>query len=137
MRLIRCFLPLFAVFPLLAAVDFQREVRPILSDNCFLCHGPDPDSRLAGMRLDTQEGAFGKRENGAPIVPGNAAASLVFQRITATDARHMPPEYSHRELTAEQIETIKTWIDEGAVWKEHWAFRPPQQPEPSAQPPIT
>ncbi len=116
----------------LAAVDFQREVRPILADNCFQCHGPDPETRLAGMRLDTQEGAFAPRDSGTPIVPGDAAASLVYQRITATDARRMPPEYSHKELTPEQIDTLRAWIAEGAEWSEHWSFRTPERPAPPA-----
>ena len=112
-------------------VDFQREIRPILSNSCFLCHGPDKGTRMAGMRLDTKEGALGARKNGTPIVPGNAKDSLVYQRITAPDAaKRMPPEYSHKVLTPEQIETVRRWIDEGAPWKEHWAFVAPVRPEP-------
>src|SRR3954466_10594519 len=82
------------------AVDFQRVVRPILSDACFHCHGPDKNTRMADLRLDTREGAFAARQNGAPVVPGNLQASLLYQRITAEDpARRMPPEYSHKTLT--------------------------------------
>jgi len=83
-------------------VDFQRAVRPILSDNCYRCHGPDKATRLADLRLDTKEGAFGSRKNGTPIVPGKLEDSLVYQRITApTAARRMPPEYAHKDAERE------------------------------------
>ena len=110
-------------------VDFQRMVRPILSDNCFHCHGPDKNTRLADLRLDTQEGAFAVRENGTPVVPGNPQASLAYQRIIAEDpARRMPPEYSHKTLTAEQKDILKRWIEQGAAWKEQWSFSNPVRP---------
>src|SRR5437773_5535999 len=84
------------------AVDFQRVIRPILSDNCFHCHGPDKNTRMADLRLDTREGVFTARENGTPIVPGNPQASLLYQRITEEDsARRMPPESSGKILTSE------------------------------------
>jgi hypothetical protein len=106
-------------------IDFQRQVRPLLSDNCFQCHGPDPDTRMAGLRLDRKDSAF------AVIVPGKPAESRLYQRITApTAARRMPPERSHKSLTAAQIALLKTWIDEGAPWQEHWAFRAPVKPVP-------
>lgn len=112
-------------------VDFQREVRPILSDNCFACHGPDPGTRLAGLRLDTQEGALGERANGTPVVPGDSAASLIYQRIAHPEATlRMPPASAHKELTVEQIELVKRWIDEGAEWSVHWAFRQLDKPVP-------
>jgi hypothetical protein len=116
-----------------AAVDFQREVRPILSDNCFHCHGPDKATRMAGLRLDTREGAFAERKTGAPITAGKPDASLVIQRITQTDkARRMPPEFSHKTLTAKQIDTLKRWVSEGAAWKELWSFTAPVRPKPPA-----
>lgn len=112
-----------------AAPDFQREVRPILSDNCFLCHGPDKATRMAGLRLDTKDGAFAARKNGVPVVPGDLEKSLVFQRISAPGAaKRMPPEYSHRSLTAAQKDVIKRWIQAGAPWQEHWAFTAPVRP---------
>ena len=116
-----------------AKVNFQREVRPILSDSCFLCHGPDKTTRMVGMRLDTREGAFAKRPSGSVIVPGNPKASLLYQRISADKpARLMPPPYSHKTLTAEQRETLRRWIEEGANWEEHWAYQAPVRREPPA-----
>ncbi|MFN0165385.1 MAG: DUF1553 domain-containing protein [Bryobacteraceae bacterium] len=111
------------------AIDFQRQIRPILSDNCFFCHGPDKATRLMDLRLDTKEGAFNARKSGAPIVPGNPAASLLYQRITAADsARLMPPAHSKRSLTGAQKDLIRRWIEQGAPWKEHWAFAAPVRP---------
>ena len=133
MRYVSC-IGLLACVTAFGAVDFQREVRPILSDACFHCHGPDKNTRMAGLRLDTREGAFGERKSGVPIVPGKLDASLVIQRITHEQkARRMPPESSHKNLTAKQIETLKRWVAEGAVWKEHWSFTAPVRP---ALPPV-
>ncbi len=115
--------------PPIARVDFQTEVRPLLSDACFQCHGPDPATRLADLRLDRRDGAFAKRENGKPVVPGDAEASLIYQRITHRDtARRMPPEYSHKKLDLQQIDKLRAWIDQGAEWREHWSFEPPVRP---------
>jgi mono/diheme cytochrome c family protein len=116
-----------------ARIDFQREIRPILSDNCFLCHGPDADSRMAGLRLDRPETALGARPHGAPVVPGNSAASLLYQRISNPDPNlRMPPAASRRSLTPAQIALLKRWIDQGAPWKEQWSFQPPVKPKPPA-----
>ena len=92
--------PLIALaFPGHAKVDYQSDVRPLLSDKCFQCHGPDAATRTADLRLDRREGLFGHRPNGAPVIPGDPESSLVFQRITHTDAAlRMPPEYSHKSL---------------------------------------
>jgi len=112
-----------------ANVDFQRQVRPILSDNCFLCHGPDEATRMVGLRLDTQEGAFEKRKSGEVIVRGNPNGSLLYQRITAKDAaQRMPPEFSHKVLTDDQKKVLKEWIEQGAAWKQHWSFVPVTRP---------
>ncbi len=109
------------------SVDFNREVRPILSDNCFACHGPDENQRKAKLRFDTKEGAFAKP---GVITPGDASKSRLYQRVSAKDPDLvMPPAPSGHKLTENQIETIKRWIDEGARWNEHWAFIPPQRPE--------
>ena len=116
--------------PPLARVDFQTEVRPLLSDACFQCHGPDPATRLADLRLDLKGGAFAERENGKPVVPGDAEASLIYQRITHRDAaRRMPPDYSHKKLEPEQIDKLRAWIDQGAEWTGHWSFEPPVRPD--------
>ena len=111
------------------AVDFQREVRPILSDNCFQCHGPDSAARQSGLRLDRRESALEARPNGAPIVPGKSAESLLYRRISDPDLNsRMPPPESHKQLTPAQIALLKRWIDGGAPWKEQWAFQPPVRP---------
>jgi hypothetical protein len=120
--------------PASASVDFQRVVRPILSENCFHCHGPDANTRMADLRLDTREGVFAKRENGAPVLPGNLQASLVYQRITQADpALRMPPESSHKLLTDAQKDILKRWIADGASWKEHWSFVSPAR---ASLPPV-
>jgi len=115
------------------APDFQRQVRPILSDNCFRCHGPDKGNRMADLRLDIREGAFAQRKNGSVIVPGKPDESLIVKRIMSEDpAFRMPPLMAHKTLTAEQKEIIRRWIEAGAPWKEHWAFIAPtlQTPPP-------
>ncbi len=114
-----------------ARVDFQREIRPVLSQNCFPCHGPDSDTRQAGLRLDLRDAAMGKRPNGVPIAPGDSDASLVYRRISASNAGlRMPPVSSHKSLTPAQIALVKRWIDQGAPWKEQWAFQAPVKPKP-------
>ncbi len=116
-----------------AGVDFQRQVRPILSDNCFLCHGPDKGTRMADLRLDIKDGALAARKNGSPIVPGKPDESLLIKRIFSEDASfRMPPAMAHKTLTADQKETLRKWIEEGAVWKEHWSFVPPVKQNPPA-----
>ncbi|MBL8228579.1 MAG: DUF1553 domain-containing protein [Bryobacterales bacterium] len=113
-----------------AKTDFQKQIRPILSDNCFACHGPDPKTRMAGLRLDTKEDALAARKSGAAIVPGKPDGSLLYQRVTETRAAlRMPPASSHKTLTPPQIETLKRWIAEGAPWQEHWSFIAPSKPK--------
>ncbi len=114
-----------------AAVDFQADVRPILADACFACHGPDSNARQASLRLDTREGAFADRGGYRVIVPGSAAESRLYQRIShPQEIARMPPASADRHPTAEQIETIKRWIDQGAEWSAHWAYDPPRKPQP-------
>ena len=113
--------------PVNKSVDFNREIRPLLSDNCFQCHGPDEKQRMAKLRFDTKEGAFAKP---GVIVAGDAAGSRLFKRVSSTNAATvMPPPQSGHKLTEQQIATLKRWIDEGAQWNEHWAFVAPKQPE--------
>ena len=84
---------------------------------------------MVNLRLDTQEGAFEKRESGSVIVPGNPNGSLLYQRITAKDAaQRMPPESSHKVLTDDQKRILKEWIEQGAAWKQHWSFVPVTRP---------
>ena len=108
-------------------VDFNREVRPIFSDTCFACHGPDDKQRMAKLRFDTKEGAFGKP---GVIVPGSSANSRLMKRITATDPETvMPPPSSGHKLSTQQIDTLRRWIDEGANWSQHWAYQTPLRAE--------
>jgi hypothetical protein len=111
-------------------VNYSRDIRPILSNSCYKCHGPDERQRKAGLRLDTQEGAFAKLESGeTAIVPGSSAKSAISQRLTSHDPDvKMPPPDSGKAISAEQIELIKSWIDEGAKFHRHWSFIPPQHP---------
>lgn len=111
-------------------VSFDRDVRPILSEYCFQCHGPDARARKARLRLDTREGLFAARKHGAPIVPGKPGQSLLFQRVTAHDPDdRMPPASTKRRLSPEQIEVLRAWVQQGAPWQTHWAFVPPVRPE--------
>jgi mono/diheme cytochrome c family protein len=110
-------------------IDYNRSIRPIFSDTCFACHGPDAETRMANLRLDTKDGgAFEERDGHRLIVPGDSASSRLFQKINSKDdAERMPPPTSGMKLTEKQIELIKQWIDEGAKWESHWAFEPPQR----------
>ena len=111
------------------AIDFRRDIRPILSDNCFHCHGPDKNTRLMNLRLDTREGAFEERKTGRVIVPGDPNSSLLYARITAEpEARRMPPPSSHKKLTGAQIDLLRRWIEQRAPWKDHWSFTTPARP---------
>jgi len=120
--------------PARGKVDFAREVRPILSDACFACHGFDEKERKAGLRLDTREGAFGKLESGdAAVVPGDLEASgLVFRIESDDEDMVMPPKKSGKSLTPEQVDVLKRWVAEGAPWSGHWAFEAPKKAEPPA-----
>ena len=111
-------------------VKFNRDIRPIMSDTCFRCHGPDKRARMAGMRLDLREEALKPTPSGAiPIVPGDPDKSAIVARIFATDAaRRMPPKYAEKILTDAQKETIRRWVAEGAVYEGHWAYQPVKRP---------
>ena len=95
-------------------IDFDREIRPILSDTCFACHGPDEKQRMANLRLDETEGLYVDRGGYKIIVPGKSAESKLYQKISSKDpAFHMPPVFANRSLTDAQIELIKKWIEIG------------------------
>jgi hypothetical protein len=114
--------------------DFDREVRPILAENCFACHGFDTNRRQAGLRLDTPEGAYSKlTSGGCAIVPGKPAAGELMARITTDGPLHMPPVGSGKKLTAAQVALLRRWVATGAKYAAHWAFVPPVRP---ALPPV-
>ncbi len=108
-------------------VDFNRQVRPLLSNNCLACHGFDEGSRSTELRLDTREGALADLGGYAAVVPGKPEQSVLLDRLRGVDGVElMPPADSHkRPLSAEAIATITRWIAEGAEWGEHWSFEPP------------
>ncbi|MDR3636515.1 MAG: PSD1 and planctomycete cytochrome C domain-containing protein [Isosphaeraceae bacterium] len=110
-------------------VDFNRDVRPILSETCFQCHGPDSKKRKAELRLDTKDGLFAKKDKATPIVPGKPDESELYLRVTSVDSgEHMPPPKSGKSLTKAQVETLRRWIEQGGEWKGHWAYEPPTRP---------
>jgi Protein of unknown function (DUF1553)/Protein of unknown function (DUF1549)/NedA-like, galactose-binding domain/Planctomycete cytochrome C len=109
----------------LKPVDFQRQIRPLLAKNCLACHGGDPSTREAELRLDLRAEAIRWRDDFAVIVPGDAQASEMIFRVSDT-LDPMPPEKTGHHLTAEQIELLARWIDEGAEYRPHWAFVKPQ-----------
>jgi hypothetical protein len=112
--------------PVPATVEFNRHIRPILSDHCFQCHGPDKAKRKAELRLDTESDALG---DAITIVPGKPDKSDLIRRITTSNPRRlMPPEKSGRKLSDRQIQLLRRWIEQGAKWQAHWSFIPPKRP---------
>jgi Protein of unknown function (DUF1553)/Protein of unknown function (DUF1549)/Planctomycete cytochrome C len=111
-------------------VNFARDVRPILSDHCFACHGPDSHKRQAGLRLDIKEGAFAKlKSGGLAIRPGDPEESDLVFRIESDDPElQMPPRKGGKSLSAGQIAILRRWVEQGATWSTHWSFEPPQVP---------
>ena len=114
-------------------VDYNFDVRPILSDKCFACHGPDVNKRAEDLRLDTPEGAFKAlkdRKNEFAIVPNNLEKSVLYQKITAKDSTElMPPLDSNLKLSSYEIQILKKWIEQGAAYEPHWAFVAVDKPE--------
>lgn len=108
-------------------IQFNRDIRPILAENCFQCHGPDEKKRAAKLRIDTRDGATAMRKHGPAIVPGQSGKSSLIQRVRATDEDRMPPPESGKKLTARQLELLQKWIDQGAEYQPHWAFIRPQR----------
>ncbi len=128
-----------AAAELKSEVSFNRDIRPIMSDTCFKCHGPDKAARMAGLRLDIREEATRQTASGVvPVAPGDPGHSAIIDRIfSKTPARLMPPAYAHKELTNTQKETIRRWVSEGAKYEGHWAYQPvarPPVPEVAANP---
>ncbi|HEY2840330.1 MAG TPA: PSD1 and planctomycete cytochrome C domain-containing protein, partial [Pirellulales bacterium] len=131
--------PAVAVSPLPASIAFNRDIRPILSENCFACHGPDKNKRDSDLRLDNQEGALADLGGRHAVVPKNADQSELWKRVTTADADlQMPPAATGKTLTDRQKELLRRWIDEGAQWQPHWSFTrierpalPPVHPAPS------
>jgi Protein of unknown function (DUF1553)/Protein of unknown function (DUF1549)/Planctomycete cytochrome C len=106
-------------------VEFNRDIRPILSDNCFHCHGPDNKTRQAELRLDTREGL----QTDNVVVSGKPTESSLYKRITTSDeSEKMPPAESHKQLTSDQIDLLKRWIEEGGEYQNHWSYLPLRQP---------
>ncbi len=118
-----------------AAIDYNRDIRPILSNNCLKCHGPDDKARKAGLRLDLREQALQPTElGGTAIVPGKPADSALVQRIFSTDSDVvMPPPASNKKLTPAEREILKRWIEQGAAYQQHWSFISPSR---SARPRV-
>lgn len=143
MRIASAFLAVFLVHPAKMAAqattadqrksEFSRdqiqEVRAVLSNKCFSCHGPDEKKRKAKLRLDSKTDAYADRDSGTPIVPGNLEESLIHERIVATENDlKMPPPKSGKSLTNKEKRLIKSWILAGAPWADHWAFLPAEKP---------
>ncbi len=116
-------------------VSFNRDVRPILSDRCYACHGPDKNQRKTNLRFDREQGAFPPLAGGGrAIVRGKPEESVLLQRAASSDpVFRMPPAYAGRDpLSEAEIETLRLWIEQGAEWEKHWAFIPPEKTEPPA-----
>jgi mono/diheme cytochrome c family protein len=124
-----------AAEPARTRVDFGRDIRPILAENCLECHGPDARGRKGDLRLDVREDVFADRGGYRVVLPGQPEESELLARVTAGEpGTRMPPPKSKRTLTPAQIDLLKRWVAEGAPWSEHWAFTPPARP---ALPPVS
>ena len=110
-------------------IDFNRDVRPILSDNCYFCHGPDRNKRKADLRLDTKDGIFSHIKDAITVVPGKPDQSELFRRVTASNpGERMPDPKSNKRLSDHDIAILKKWIEQGAPWQGHWAYLKPTRP---------
>ena len=136
-RLSPCAVALAAVLPVCSQaaerIDFNRQIKPILSDNCYACHGPDEKQRQGGdssdgFRLDTKDGAFADLGGYSAIVPGQPHASVLVQRITSSEPDEvMPPREHRKSLSAAEKQLLTEWVRQGANWSKHWAYLPPQR----------
>ena len=129
--IMRSFFALAFTLPVAAsAVDFSREIRPILSENCFFCHGPDEKKREAGLRLDDEAAAKKDNDGVIAVIPGNPDKSALIQRIISTDPDEiMPPPKQHKTIPAAQVALLKEWIKQGAPWGKHWSYEKVKRPE--------
>ena len=123
----------------LAVIDFDREVRPVLADHCYACHGPDEQSRqggdpdAGGLRFDTRNGAMSDLGGYRAIVPGQPEKSEFIRRILSTDDdERMPPADHHKQLSDQQKHTLVEWVRQGATWSDQWAWKSPQRFTPPA-----
>ena len=109
-------------------VDFRHDIRPILSEYCFSCHGPDEQQREVDLRLDSRSGLFDRRGGKKVVTPGSPDESLIIYRITSDDEdERMPPIDSGKQLEPQQIDLIRRWIKQGSPWQQHWAYVPPRR----------
>ncbi|MFT4550927.1 MAG: hypothetical protein ACI8XO_003394 [Verrucomicrobiales bacterium] len=140
MRLLPIFLLVFVASAQAAKIEFNRDVRPILSNNCFYCHGPDENHRKADLRLDNRAGAIEERKGDRAIDPTALSDSELIHRILSTDEDEMmPPPETHHKLTAAEKQTLKEWVEQGAEYQDHWSFIAPEKspvPQNGAAHPI-
>jgi hypothetical protein len=116
--------------PIPKVIDFNRDIRPIFSENCYQCHGPDKNKRKAQLRLDTREGIFSRHGDATTVIPSKPDQSELVRRITTADKNErMPDPKSGKTLSQRQIALIKKWIDQGAPWQGHWAYVKPKRPD--------
>ncbi|MCH5375945.1 MAG: DUF1549 domain-containing protein, partial [Planctomycetes bacterium] len=135
MVVVLCLQPLMTASAQDQRVQFDRDIKPLLSDRCYHCHGPDSMHREADLRLDLKDAAFADRDGSPALVAGSLEKSALWERITSDDEfMKMPPPDSNKKLTAAEIALIKRWIEQGAEWTEHWSFVAPKMPEPPAVP---
>lgn len=112
------------------ALQFSRDILPLLSTNCDACHGLDETKRMANLRFDIEADAKTEHDSGVPIVPGKPDESTLIQCITSTDLDVlMPPPDSHNDLKPAQLETLRRWVTEGGAWGRHWSFEPVERPQ--------
>ena len=128
----------FLASPLLAgaaepAVEFNRDIRPILSNNCYACHGPDNGLRKAKLRLDQEKDKSGVHGIMSVFAPGKPQESELVKRITSTDpAERMPPKKINKDLSKEQIVLLRRWVEQGGKYEAHWSLLPPRKAAPPA-----
>jgi hypothetical protein len=132
--LLAVWLASFSVLPAASPLEFNRDIRPILSDHCWYCHGPDPNHREADLRLDVREEAVSHQA----IVPGKPEQSLIIERVFHSDPDLvMPPPTAHKKLSDQQKQWLQRWIAEGAEYQQHWSYEPPVKAEvPSGKHPV-